>query len=167
MERLNCRVGSTYPKHSYQSVSSVRGKITIEKKRTTWGWLLAILAGMMLAAIFLSSCEDVAFAQSLTASYYTTEGLIKDGQWAITHGKMANGRLFQDSGFTCASCDYRLGDRLLISRGGKSVMVTVTDRTNKRFKGKRIDLTPKVFKILSPSGSLTEGLLKVEVTHVR
>jgi hypothetical protein len=41
----------------------------------------------------------------------------------------------------------------------------VTDRTAKRFKGKRIDLSKRAFEILS-NGKLERGLLPVIVTEV-
>jgi len=153
---LHCSKGDTiWPKEKVVPQKKV--------KKHDWIWPLVWLIGLLILITCLSSCGQEAFAVELTASYYTTKGLKKDGQWAITHGRMANGKLFDDMGSTVASCDYRLGDRLLISRGDKRVMVTVTDRTNKRFKGKRIDLTPAVFKMLSPSGTTDEGLIQVVV----
>jgi len=82
-------------------------------------------------------------ALAMEASYYSVESLKKEGTWRYSHGQMANGRLFKDGGSTCASLDYRLGTRLAVRNllNGKAVVVTVTDRTNKRYKGKRVDLS--------------------------
>lgn len=82
-------------------------------------------------------------AQELTASYYSVESLKKEGTWRYSHGRMANGQHFNNFSFTCASCDYSLGTWLLVTSkvNGKSVKIKVTDRTNKRYKGKRVDLS--------------------------
>lgn len=79
---------------------------------------------------------------------------------------MANGRRFSDDGFTCASWDYVLGTRLLVSNisGTREVVVVVTDRTNRRFKGKRIDLSKAAFQKLD---DLNKGLIRVNVKEIK
>ena len=157
---LHCSKGeTTWPKE----------KEPQKKVKHDWTWIAWVIIGLAVIITCLSSCGQEAWAgevQHLTASYYSVDSLKKEGTWKYSKGVMANGQLYNDMGYTCASCDYRLGDRLLISRGSKSVVATVTDRTNKRFKGKRIDLTPHLFKMLSPSGTTKEGLIQVTVTKI-
>ena len=101
-----------------------------------------------------------AYAKQLKASWYSRADLIRDGQDKRTHFIMANGKEFKDEGFTCASVDYKLGTILKINAGGKSVIVQVTDRCNKRFKGKRVDLSKGAF---SKVANLSQGIVQVEV----
>jgi rare lipoprotein A (peptidoglycan hydrolase) len=134
-----------------------------KKKRTIW----AIVAAVVIALAFLSGC-DVAWAEGLQASWYSSESLIKEGTRKIGERQvMANGQLFSDTGLTAASCDWRLGQKVKVTRTDTkaSVVVLVTDRTAKRFKGKRIDLSKRAFEILS-NGKLERGLLPVIVTEV-
>lgn len=87
--------------------------------------------------------------------------------WYNTPGVMANGEKYDPDRLTAASVDYPLRSILRVYRvhGSKAfVEVEVTDRINKRFKGKRIDLTPAAFKQLAP---LEQGLVKVNVTVAR
>ncbi len=101
----------------------------------------------------------------LTASWYSIKSLHRDGQWKITKGVMANGEKFRDEELTCATRDFDLGTKLLITASnGKSVIVRVTDRINKRYKGKRIDLSKQAFNLLA---SLSQGLISVKVEKVR
>jgi rare lipoprotein A len=79
-----------------------------------------------------------------------------------SQGIMANGKKLSDSAFTCATNLYPLGSKLLVTniKTGKNVVVRVTDRINKRFTYKRIDLTKAAFKRIA---NLREGLVKVRV----
>lgn len=102
--------------------------------------------------------------QSLLASYYSVASLKAEGTYKYSKGVMANGQLFNERAYTCASCDYPIGSVLQISGNNKKVIVRVTDRTNKRFKGKRIDLSPVAFAKLD---KLSKGLIKVSVTKIK
>jgi rare lipoprotein A (peptidoglycan hydrolase) len=51
-----------------------------------------------------------------------------------------------------------------INSGGKSVIVQVTDRCNKRFKGKRVDLSKGAF---SKIANTKQGIVSCEVTELR
>jgi rare lipoprotein A len=78
---------------------------------------------------------------------------------------MANGEPFNPDAMTCASWFYRFGTRLVVTSGGKSVIVTVTDRgPNRRFLKTRrrriIDLSRAAFARLS---SLKIGLIPISV----
>jgi rare lipoprotein A (peptidoglycan hydrolase) len=106
--------------------------------------------------IILAHAEET----HLTASWYSVASLKKDGQWKLTKGRCADGSMFSDDNFTCASWDFKLGDRLLVRTNDKEVIVIVTDRTHRRFKGRRIDLSPKAFSLLAP---LRQGIIKVRV----
>jgi len=102
----------------------------------------------------------------LTASWYAVKDLKSSGQWKITKGVMSNGEQFSDEAFTCATRDYPLGAILRITNlgNGRWVIVEVTDRINKRFKGKRIDLTKVVFSKLD---KLEKGIISVKVEVIK
>jgi rare lipoprotein A (peptidoglycan hydrolase) len=103
---------------------------------------------ILFALILLSECnQNPVWAMDLKTSWYSRADLIRDGQDKRTHFIMANGKEFRDEGLTCASWDYRLGDYIRVrnNANGKSVVVMVTDRTARRFKGKRVDLSRFAF----------------------
>jgi rare lipoprotein A (peptidoglycan hydrolase) len=116
----------------------------------------------LLCLLFLSATN--VYAGELKASWYSVESLKREGTWKYSKGVMANGQQFSDDGLTCASCDFRLGTMLLVSSMGKSVRVKVTDRTNKRFKGKRIDLSKMAFSRIS---KLEKGLIPITVSQIK
>lgn len=112
--------------------------------------------------LFISS---VCHAQVLTASYYSVASLKAEGTYKYSKGVMANGKLFKDTSMVCASNDYRLGDilRIVDLDSSKSIQVVVSDRTAKRFKGKRIDLSKGAMFALGGQRALDKGLIKVRV----
>jgi len=101
-------------------------------------------------------------SQLLLASYYSVQSLKDEGTYAYSKGIMANGRQFSDNGLTAACNSYPLGTKVKVTRTDNkaSVVVLVTDRTAKRFTGKRIDLSAGAFAKLAP---LSKGLIKVIV----
>lgn len=103
----------------------------------------------------------------LLASWYSADSLIKEGTRKIGERQvMANGKVFRDEGYTAASWDYPLGTRCKVSsmETGRSCYVLVTDRTARRFKGKRIDLSKMAFSSIA---KLEAGLVKVKVEVVK
>lgn len=101
--------------------------------------------------------------RTFQASYYSHASLIKEGTRKANEPQiMANGKPFNENAMTCATRDYPLGTLLRIKNkaNGRFVVVRVTDRIGKRFKGKRVDLTKKVFKKLSP---LSKGIIFVDI----
>jgi rare lipoprotein A len=78
---------------------------------------------------------------------------------------MANGGEFNENKYRAASWDYALGTRLKVSSvvTGRSVIVTVTDRTARRFKGKRIDLSRAAMEALGGQWAINKGLLNVKI----
>ena len=98
--------------------------------------------GLLIASILLLYCSSL-YAQELTASYYDVASLKRDGQWSITKGRCADGSIFRDDKLTGAYNGYPLGIwvRVVSCENGRSVIVKITDRTAKRFTGKRIDLS--------------------------
>jgi len=102
------------------------------------------------------------WAAELAASWYSIKSLKDEGTYKYSKGVCADGSKFSDNNFTCASWDYPFGSRLMVYnvRNGKSVVVVVTDRTARRFKGIRIDLSPVAFARLD---KLSKGIIKVEV----
>jgi len=77
---------------------------------------------------------------------------------------MANGKPFDPSALTCASWYYPLGEKLLVSSSGNSVIVTVTDRGPNKRLGRIIDLSSGSFKRLA---NLKVGLINVSVTKYK
>lgn len=105
-------------------------------------------------------------ARTLQASFYSHASLIKEGTRKPNEPQiMANGKRFNQNRMTCASRDYPLGAVLRVTNkaNGRSVVVTVTDRLNRRFKGKRIDLARKAFEKLSP---LSKGVIFVDIKRI-
>ena len=144
-------------------------------KINLWGKMLnsvALKTVIIMVAVFLLLIIPEVWARVtepiiLTASWYSIDSLKKEGQWKITKGVMANGKIFDENAFTCASNDYPFKTKLKITNiknPKKSVIVEVTDRTNKRFKGKRIDLSKKAFSLLA---SLSQGLVSVKVEIIK
>ena len=94
-------------------------------------------------------------------SWYSHESAVKEGSLGI----MANGQKMTP-GYTVASWDYPFGTMLLVSHGGNSVVVEVTDRgPNKRLyaSGRRLDLNEAAFRELAP---LEVGIIQVDVVEI-
>lgn len=108
---------------------------------------------------------DARGGRTMLASWYDEKSLVTEGTWKHSKGVMANGQRFNSSNYTCASRDWRLGTVLSVTnlRSGVRVLVRVSDRTAKRFKGKRIDLSRAAFEKIAP---LEQGLVKVDVEVV-
>ena len=121
------------------------------------GTMRTVIMTLLLVGVLTS-------AQALEASWYSVKDLHSSGQWAITRGVMANGHQFSDDAYTCATRDYSLGSLLRITNlnSNRQVIVRVTDRINKRFKGKRIDLSKAAFAELSGKQGTKAGLLPIK-----
>lgn len=124
-------------------------------------WILVVAGVLVMVALF-AGC---ACAQELTASWYSVESLKKEGTWAYSHGRMANGHIFKDEGLTCATRLFKIGTTLQVVsiRTGKRIRVQVTDRIGKRFAKNRIDLSKKAFEKIA---NLKQGLIKVNVEAI-
>lgn len=121
----------------------------------------------IVVVIAVLCISGAAHSQELTASYYDIAALKRDGQWAITQGRCANGEQFRDEGLTAASWDFPLNTMVKVTskETGRSVIVRVSDRTARRFTGKRIDLSKRAFEIVS-GGRLDKGILSVRVERI-
>lgn len=128
-----------------------------------------IIVAVLIMFICLWLMVEYACAEILTASWYSVQSLKDEGTFKYSKGVMANGKKFNDLAFTAASWDYPLGTTVKVTniKTGASVQVMVTDRTARRFKGKRIDLTPIAFKAISGKWGLEEGLVKVRVEVIK
>ena len=124
-----------------------------------------VLASLLGILIFLFSLLVSEGAEALTASWYSVASLKKEGTYRYSKGVMANGKTFRDEGYTAASWDYPLGTRLEVSsvETQRRVEVVVTDRTARRFKGKRIDLSKGAFAQIAP---LEQGLVEVQIKEL-
>ena len=116
--------------------------------------------------IILLNFTQLYAGQNLIASYYSVESLHKDGQWNITKGKMSNGKEFKDADMVCASWDYPLNCMLLVKNlsNGLSVVVKNSDRTARRFKGKRCDLSKGAFSRIANCKS---GIIPISIEVVK
>ena len=123
-----------------------------------------MFALLITGLVILGSCR-IAHAQELTASWYSVESLKKEGTWRYSHGIMANGHIFSDSGLTCATRLFPLGImvRVTESLSKHHVDVKVTDRIGKRFAKTRIDLSISAFKRISTP---KQGLVTVNVERI-
>lgn len=119
---------------------------------------LIIIAVSLLIAVNAQAME-------LDASWYSVQSLKNEGTWKYSKGVMANGNIFSDNGLTCACWSYKLGSLVRVTNidNGKTVIVKVTDRTARRFKGKRIDLSKGAF---SKIADLKQGLTRVTVREL-
>jgi len=124
---------------------------------------------IIFVTIFLSGCGcDECFAQELIASYYSTSSLIKEGTWKNGERMMANGRQFSDYGLTAACNSFPLGTKVRVTNPVTKayVCVSITDRTAKMFKGKRIDLSKRAMFVLGGQWAIDKGLIKVDVEKI-
>ena len=128
-----------------------------------------IVAFMISLTVLTSVCVAGEILPStpirLQASWYSRADLIRDGQDKRTHFVMANGKVFYDDFMVCASWDYPLNSLLLVTNldNGLSVVVKNSDRTAKRFKGKRCDLSKGAFSRIA---SCKQGVVPVLVERV-
>ena len=122
----------------------------------TWG-----ITGLVI----LGSCR-VCHAQELTASWYSIESLKKEGTWAYSHGRMANGKMFKDENLTCATRLWPISTTLRITslETNESIIVKVTDRISKRLSHKRIDLSKRAFERIDDTN---KGIIKVNVEVIK
>ena len=90
--------------------------------------------------------------RELTASVYSA---------SLAGSRMANGDPYRPYWPTAASNDYDLGTVVTVERDGVVVPVIITDRMNKRFSGKRIDLSAFAWGEVSRHGR--PGLRRVRV----
>ena len=117
--------------------------------------------------LILNSMVCYAEPIKLTASWYSEASLKQDGQWAITKGRCADGSIFKDTNYSAASWDFPLKTKLRVTTvkaPKKSIIVENTDRTARRFKGKRCDLSKRAF---SEIANLEQGLVEVYVEVVK
>ena len=132
--------------------------------------LTLIIAVSLITVNTLIIPTDPCFALQLQASWYSEASLKKEGTYKTSKGVQANGKLFDENALTCASWDFPLKTKLrvtTIKAPKRSVIVEVTDRTNKRFKGKRIDLSRAAMEALGGKQALRKGLLNVTVEVIR
>jgi len=137
------------------------------RKSTTYiKWVAWILMGILVALTLIGGCGmNEAWAMELTASWYSVQSLKDEGTWKHSKGVMANGRQFSDDSMVAASWNWPLGTKVKVTRTDTkaSVVVLVADRTARRFKDKRIDLSKKAFGLLADH---KQGLVLVTVEAI-
>jgi rare lipoprotein A (peptidoglycan hydrolase) len=140
----------------------------LERRNTLLKRIIAWLCWAGIVTFIIIGCARTAKAeemQHLTASYYSRASLIKEGT-AKYNPKfiMANGKVFYDESAVCACNSYPLGAVLCVTNSsGKSVVVVNSDRTNKRFTGKRIDLAISQFAEIADT---RKGITSVVVERI-
>lgn len=105
-------------------------------------------------------------SEGMKASWYSEASLKKEGTWSKSGGIQANGKQFNENAMTCAAGkQYKLGSKLLITNkaNGKSVLVVVTDRLDRRFYNSRIDLSKGAFSRIA---DLKTGLIDIKIDKV-
>jgi len=135
-------------------------------------WINKQVIALFIISLLSSYEQCPAFAEHITlkASWYSIESLKKEGTYAYSKGIQANGKLFDENALTCASCDFPLKTKLrvtTIKAPKKSVIVEVTDRTARRFKGKRIDLSRAAMEALGGKQALIQGLIEVSIKEIK
>lgn len=99
---------------------------------------------MILAALIVAM---PATWQPVTISVYATR----------YHGrKAANGSRYHHERLTCASNNHPFGTRLELRYKGRTVVVTVTDRMDRKLGRTRIDLSGAAFRALHPGYKMTD-----------
>uniref|UniRef100_A0A6M3L7P8 Putative lytic transglycosylase n=1 Tax=viral metagenome TaxID=1070528 RepID=A0A6M3L7P8_9ZZZZ len=127
---------------------------------------MKVIFALLLTFIMCAS----AWAEQIgTASWYSVESCKREGTWQKYGGKMANGEVFDDRFYTCASWDYVFGTELLITnvRNNKSCVVRVTDRgpAKRLYRlGRIIDLSKGAFAAIAP---LKQGIATVSIRRVK
>ena len=130
-------------------------------------WLKKCYRVAIIYMLILNSVTCYAEPIKLTASWYSIKSLKKEGTWKISKGRTANNEYFDETALTAASWDFPLNTRVKVTNiqaPNKSIEVVVTDRTARRFKGKRIDLSKEAFRRIS---DLDKGLCQVYVEEVK
>lgn len=137
----------------------------LERKTETVNNCILGLVLFTVVVVLLFCFSGCAVANEIQASWYSVDSLKKEGTWAYSHGRMANGRIFDENALTCATRLYPLGTKLIITNlnNNKSVIVTVTDRIGKRFARSRIDLSKGAFQEIA---SLKDGVIPIRVQVV-
>ena len=137
----------------------------IEKRTEYSAFMVAVclLGALVLMMVCCKGCK--AQEIPLQASWYSINSLKREGTYKHSHGRMANGHIFSDNGFTCATQLFPLGSTLRVNMGLSKdyVIVKVTDRIGKRFAKTRIDLSRAAFQRLA---RLDKGLINVEVERI-
>ena len=129
--------------------------------------LAIIILGM------IAECRDASpqapCPANITASWYSIKSTKKEGTFQKYKGRMANGELFNEDHFVCASWDYDFETNLRITnlKNGKSIVVRVADRgPNKELykRGRIIDLSRYAFSTIA---DLSEGVISITVKVVK
>ncbi len=122
-----------------------------------WAFLSSMLGGIAIVAYayFWLALTPVHGAELCgKASFYAE---------AHQGKKMANGRPFNMNALTAAMWDVPLGSKYRVTRGGKSVVVTITDRGPARRLHRIIDLSKAA---ASQLGMIDAGVAKVCVSRL-
>ena len=109
------------------------------------------LSAAIAVLVMLSA---VPVAEACSASWYG----------AAHHGRtMANGRAFNMHALTAAHRTYAVGTRVRVTLGGRSVVVTITDRGPASWTGRCIDLSRGAAEQL---GMIRRGVANVTITRI-
>ena len=123
-------------------------------------FLLFVAAGLLIWNYVDGLCSrfpemDLSRSRLGIASWYSE----KDRN---INERTANGEIFNDRDFTCASWDFPFGEKLLVinTLNGKSVVCRVNDRGPGKRLRREIDLTKAAFKKIA---SIDSGLIVTAV----
>lgn len=131
------------------------------KSRIVIACIVTVLA---VGSCVVALARPEAPGRVITASWYSVkECTSRRNPRCLT----ASGEPLNDGAYTCASWFYKLGTRLRVSHGGRSVIVRVNDRGPARrlvAQGREIDLSKRAFADLAP---LARGIVEVTIEEVR
>jgi len=117
----------------------------VTRRKLRRQFIINYLAALVLGGLFFwgLSLVPVRAATCGTISFYAE----------AHHGRlMANGRPFNMHAMTTASPSLPMGTKLRVTAGGKSVVVTVTDRGPAKRLNRVLDLSKAAFAKLAPTG---------------
>ncbi len=127
-------------------------------------FISVILFGFIVWVVLIVLLAKSAHAEpvNLKASWYSIASLKAEGTYKYSKGVMANGRKFDERRLTAASRDYPLGTvlRVVNTKNNRMVVVEVSDRIGRRFRGKRIDLSKAAFAKIA---DLDTGVIPVKI----
>ena len=114
-----------------------------------------------LLLIIFMSCISFSKTYYGLASYYTERDNKLNG-----HNKTANGEIYNENKFTCASNKHKFGTLLRVENKttGKFVVCRVNDRGGFNKYNRVIDLSKASFKQIA---ILTKGIVQVKITPLK
>lgn len=128
-------------------------------------FIIAVFIFLLVICWIIMAKAETPSAMEGIASWYSVASCKREG----TSGIMANGEVFNDEKFVCASWDFKFGTLLKITNlnNGRWVIVEVCDRgPAKRLyqQGRIIDLSKGAFRKIA---NLKSGIIPVKIEPIK